>query len=62
MVDLYYQDTAKPVTLRQIRKIKYEHIVLNLFSKMRVDLAAQVKRIAYYLCYDAFILYCIGHE
>lgn len=42
VVDLYYRDTAKPVGLRQVPKLKYEHIKLTSFSKMRVDLAAQV--------------------
>ena len=42
VVDLYYRDTAKPAGLRQVPKLKYEHINLTSFSKMRVDLAAQV--------------------
>jgi len=42
VVDLYYQDTSKAITLRQAPKLKYEHFMLNSFSKMRVDLAAQV--------------------
>ena len=41
VVDLYYRDTAKPAGLRQVPKLKYKHIKLT-FSKMRVDLAAQV--------------------
>ena len=31
--------------LALVPKLKYEHIKLTSFSKMRVDLAAQVKRI-----------------
>ena len=55
MVDLYYRDTAKPAGLRQVPKLKYEHIKLTSFSKMRVDLAAQVMfqtddNIIIYLC------------
>ena len=42
MVDLYHQDTAKPTGLRLVPKLKYEHVNLTSFSKMRVDLAAQV--------------------
>ena len=42
VVDLYYQDNAKPVHLKRVPKLKYEHIQLTSFSKMRVDLAAQV--------------------
>ena len=44
MVDLYYRDTAKPINLRQVPKLKYEHLMLNSYSKMRVDLAAQVSK------------------
>jgi hypothetical protein len=33
--------------LRVIPKLKYEHIHLTSFSKMRVDLAAQVSQIAF---------------
>ena len=43
MVDLYHQDTAKPIGLRKVPKLKYEHINLTSFSKMRVDLATQVQ-------------------
>ena len=42
MVDLYHKDTAKPTGLRLVPKLKYEHVNLTSFSKMRVDLAAQV--------------------
>ena len=42
VVNLYYRDTAKPEGLRQVPKLKYEHIKLTSFSKMRADLAAQV--------------------
>ena len=42
MVDLYYRDTANAEDVRQVKKLKYEHVRLNSFSKMRVDLAAQV--------------------
>ena len=42
---LYKRDTgagAGPVGLRLVPKLKYEHIYLSSFAKMRVDLAAQV--------------------
>jgi len=42
VVDLYYHDTSLPYKLRQVPKLKYEHINLTSYSKMRVDLAAQV--------------------
>jgi len=42
VVDLYYRDTANAEDVRQVKKLKYEHVRLNSFSKMRVDLAAQV--------------------
>ena len=44
VVDLYYQETTRPIDLRQVCKLKYEHITLTSYSKMRVDLAAQVQR------------------
>ena len=40
---LYEEDTSKEAGLRLIPKLKYEHVHLNSFSKMRVDLAAQVR-------------------
>lgn len=39
---LYEQDRGKASGLAMVPKLKYEHIHLNSFSKMRVDLAAQV--------------------
>jgi len=47
---LYQEDTSKDAGLRLIPKLKFEHIHLNSFSKMRVDLAAQVREI-YQLCH-----------
>ena len=41
--DIYLADTKRPVNLRLLPKVKYEHIYLTNFSKMRVDLAAQVR-------------------
>ena len=42
-MDLYHKETGQEaVGLRLVPKLKFEHIHLNTFSKMRVDLAAQV--------------------
>ena len=46
--DLYKKDTGsgqEATGLRLVPKIKFEHIYLSSFSKMRVDLAAQVMKI-----------------
>ena len=40
---LYEVDTSKGVGMRIVPKLKFEHINLTSFSKMRVDLAAQVQ-------------------
>ena len=45
MVDLYHRNAGRVTQtpgLSIVPKLKYEHIHLNSFSKMRVDLAAQV--------------------
>ena len=39
---LYNEDTKSGMGLRMLPKLKFEHIHLTSFSKMRVDLAAQV--------------------
>ena len=39
---LYHRDTASGLGVRMVPKLKLEHISLTSFSKMRVDLAAQV--------------------
>ena len=46
---LYLDDTGGPQAvpqqggvIRQVKKLRYEHVYLTTFSKMRVDLAAQV--------------------
>lgn len=39
---LYEEDTSAGLGLRVLPKLKYEHLHLTSFSKMRVDLAAQV--------------------
>ena len=45
VVDLYHRNAGRITEtpgLSIVPKLKYEHIHLNNFSKMRVDLAAQV--------------------
>ena len=42
MVDLYHRNAGTGAGLSMVHKLKYEHIHLTSFSKMRVDLAAQV--------------------
>ncbi len=41
IVNLYYNNSGTGLSV--IPKLKYEHIFLTSFSKMRVDLAAQVR-------------------
>lgn len=46
MVQLYKRNTGAHTNtpgLSLVPKVKYEHVHLTSFSKMRVDLAAQVK-------------------
>lgn len=42
VVNLYNRNMGAATGLSMVPKLKYEHIYLNSFSKMRVDLAAQV--------------------
>ena len=52
MVQLYKRNTGaktNPPGLSLVPKLKYEHVFLTSFSKMRVDLAAQVKIIHFYV-------------
>ena len=53
--ELYLLDTTPGNGLRLVPKLKYEHIHLTTFSKMRVDLAAQV--IIYGLFYIHIYVY-----
>lgn len=43
LVTLYERDSGKASGLAMVHKLKYEHIHLTSFSRMRVDLAAQVQ-------------------
>ena len=47
VVDLYHRNAGTGAGLSMVHKLKYEHIHLTSFSKMRVDLAAQVFSIFY---------------
>lgn len=42
-MQLYENDKGKGSGLAMVPKLKFEHINLTPFSKMRVDLAAQVR-------------------
>ena len=39
---LYDEDSNAGMELQMVPKLKYEHLHINSFSAMRVDLAAQV--------------------
>ena len=41
-MSLYRRDAGNATGLSLVPKLKYEHIYLSSFAKMRVDLAAQV--------------------
>ena len=52
MVQLYMRNAGAQTNtpgLSLVPKLKYEHVFLTSFSKMRVDLAAQVKIIHIYV-------------
>ena len=51
-MNLFERDRGKATGLALVPKLKYEHIHLSSFSKMRVDLAAQV--CDYYTVYFVF--------
>lgn len=43
MLGLYHLEASGAAAgMRLVKKLKYEHVYLTSFSKMRVDLAAQV--------------------
>ena len=47
-MNLYYNNrSSSTVGLALLPKLKYEHIYLSSYSKMRVDLAAQVSIYAF---------------
>ena len=46
-IKLYYDNRSQQVPgVALLTQLKYKHIFLTSYSKMRVDLAAQVKKIA----------------
>jgi len=54
---LYLQDTSLPTSPRLVPTLKYEYVYLMPFSKMRVDLAAQVHWVksAYMSCFSRIL-------
>ena len=61
LTELYHRDTSPGMGIRIVPKLKFEHISLTSFSKMHVDLAAQV-RILWLpptLSYQILIFMCI---
>ena len=59
-MNLYYNNRSRTSAgLALVNKLKYEHIYLTSYSKMRVDLAVQVSKginlIAYYRGCNAFL-------
>lgn len=54
LVALYYRDKGKASGLAMVPKLKLEHLQLTSFSKMRVDLAAQVTK-------QRMAIICIGY-
>ncbi len=58
MVDLYYRNSTTGLSI--VPKLKYEHVFLTSFSKMRVDLAAQVSQCAFFLQWYAFTTFTLG--
>jgi hypothetical protein len=62
-MNLYMKDAGKCSGLSLVPKLKYEHLHLTSFSKMRVDLAVQVVRTHFkvaYICHtwDLCIVAC----
>lgn len=55
LIDLYERDKGKATGLAMATKLKFEHIHLTSFAKMRVDLAAQVM----YITLDVVIVFIV---
>ena len=63
LVDLYKKDNGKGSGLSMVTKLKFEHIHLTSFSKMRVDLAAQVcliRRAKIMFQLEPFLYVCVA--
>lgn len=58
IVKLYDRNMGAGTGISMVTKIKYEHVFLNSFSKMRVDLAAQVQTACTVVCAQCYNLYC----
>ena len=58
MEKLYDRDKGKATGLAMVPKLKFEHINLTPFAKMRVDLAAQVS----FVKFVAIIIYLPMHR
>jgi len=50
-VNLYYNRSRTSAGLALVNKLKYEHIYLTGYSKMRVDLAVQVGKVINLIVY-----------
>ena len=67
-MDLYRRNTGAITStpgLYLVPKLKYEHVHLNNFSKMRVDLAAQVCNLCMCQCIlfsYCYLVFCIFNE
>ena len=55
-----YLDETKSYGKRPVPKLKYEHVYLTTFSKMRVDLAAEVRLYGCYMIKLVFLHYKPG--
>jgi hypothetical protein len=56
---LYYDDSgfqSSTPGLSMVPKLKYEHVFLSSFSKMRVDLAAQVLQFPFTINFEHCVL------
>lgn len=56
LVSLYNEHKGKGLTIQ--KKLKWEHIKLTSYSKMRVDLAAQVQIISFSVSYTVWMNHC----
>ena len=60
--DLYMKDTSEGMGLWKLPKLKYEHLHFTSFSKMRVDLAAQVHLSCLLFIIQLSLHACIGSK
>ena len=50
LINLYEHDKGKGTGLTMVPKLKFEHVHLTPFAKMRVDLAVQVSLYTLHVC------------